>query len=86
MPVVEAQAVGTPVVVSRVSSLPEIAGSSGIYIDDPLSIDSIRSGLEKAIGLTASERLKLIKEGKENVKRFDWDISSARILSILKTV
>lgn len=86
MPVVEAQAVGTPVVVSRVSSLPEIAGESGIYIDDPMSVDCIKQALEKVLALTNSERLKLIKEGKENTKRFDWDLSAQKILNILKTV
>ena len=35
MPAVEAQAVGAVVVVSRVSSLPEVVGESGIFIDDP---------------------------------------------------
>ena len=42
MPAVEAQAVGTPIVVSRVSSLPEVAGESAIYIEDPESVDSIK--------------------------------------------
>ena len=86
MPVVEAQAVGTPVVVSRVSSLPEIAGESGIYIDDPMSVDSIKSAMDKVIALSTAERIKLIKAGKENTKRFDWDLSAQKILNILKTV
>jgi len=86
MPVVEAQAVGTPVVVSQVSSLPEIAGESGIYIEDPMSVDSIKKALDKVLALSLGERAKLIKMGKENTKRFDWDLSAQKILSILKTV
>jgi len=86
MPAVEAQAVGTPIVVSRVSSLPEVAGESAIYIEDPMSVDSIKMGLDRALTLSMGERLKLIKEGKENTKRFDWDISAQRIINILKTV
>lgn len=86
MPAVEAQAVGTPVVVSSVSSLPEVAGESAIYIEDPTSVDSIKSALDKVLLLSVGERLKLIKEGKENTKRFDWDISAQKILNILKTV
>ena len=42
----EAMAVGTPVIVSRVSSLPEICGDVATYIEDPYSIESIRSALE----------------------------------------
>ena len=86
MPPVEAQAVGTPVVVSRVSSLPEIVGESGIFIDDPMSVESIRGALEKAVSLTKVERIKIIKQGKENTKRFDWDISAKKIIDILKSV
>lgn len=84
MPVIESQAVGTPVVVTRGSSLPEIAGESAIYIEDPNSIDSIKSALEKVLGLSASNRAKIIKAGKENVKRFDWDDSAKRIINIIK--
>lgn len=86
MPAVEAQAVGTPVVLSRVSSLPEVAGPSAIYIDDPMSVESIKTALEAVLSLSITERLKLIKEGKENTKRFDWDASAQKILNILKTV
>ncbi len=86
IPPIEAQAVGTPVVVSRVSSLPEVVGESGIYIEDPESIDSIKIALDKVLNLKTSERIRIIKAGKENTKRFDWDLSAKRILDILKTV
>jgi glycosyltransferase involved in cell wall biosynthesis len=85
MPPVEAQAVGVPVIVSRVSSLPEAIGSSGIYIEDPNSVESITLALNKAICLKKSERRAIIEEGKENTKRFDWSLS-AQILEILKRV
>jgi glycosyltransferase involved in cell wall biosynthesis len=86
MPAVEAQAVGTPIVVSAVSSLPEVAGPSAIYIENPESVESIRVALEKVLALSMGERLKLIKEGKENTKRFDWDNSAQKILNIIKTI
>lgn len=86
MPVIEAQAVGTPVVVSRVSALPEVAGESAIFIEDPLSIDSIRQSLEKVVTLSLSERIRIIKAGKENSRRFDWDASAQKILAILKLI
>jgi len=86
MPAVEAQAVGAVVVVSRVSSLPEVVGESGIFIDDPESVDSIRSSLEKALSLKKAERIAHIKAGKENARRFDWSVSARKILAILKSV
>ena len=84
MPVVESQAVGVPVVVARSSSLPEIAGSSGIFIENPESIDSIRDALESVLTLTKDQREKIIKEGKENTKRFDWSTSAKKLINIIK--
>ncbi len=86
MPVIEAQAVGSPVVVSRVSALPEVAGESAIYIEDPNSVDSIRLALEQVMSLSLSERIGIIKSGKENSRRFDWDASAQKILAILKSI
>ena len=86
MPPVEAQAVGVPVVVSRESSLPEVVGASGIYIEDPRSIDSIKEGLEKVLALSKAEREAIIEVGKENTKRFDWDLSATKLLAILHQV
>ncbi len=86
IPVVEAQAVGAPVVVSRVSSLPEVAGDSAIYIEDPTSVESIKSALDKVLSLSLVERAKIIKAGKENTRRFDWGVSAQKLLNILKKI
>lgn len=84
MPPIEAQAVGVPVVVSAVSSLPEVVGASGIYIKDPQSVESIKDALEKVLSLKKSEREAIIEAGKENARRFDWNASAARVLEILR--
>lgn len=86
MPPVEAQAVGVPVVVSRTSSLPEIVGASGIYIEDEKSVESIKIALESVLSLRKNERDTIIEVGKENTRRFDWNISAQKVLEILKTV
>lgn len=86
MPPVEAQAVGVPVVISRTSSLPEVVGESGIYIEDPNSVNSIKEALEKVLSLKKSEREAIVEAGKENTRRFDWDASAAKLLAILKQV
>lgn len=84
MPPIEAQAVGTPVVVSRLSSLPEIVGSSGIYIDNPKSVENITHALEEVLSLSPAKRQDIIEKGKENTKRFNWDNSSQKILEVLR--
>lgn len=86
MPPVEAQSVGVPVVVSRVSSLPEVIGDSGIYIDDPSSPKSVKEALVKVLTLTKSEHQRIVAAGKFNAKRFDWDNSAQKLLEILENV
>ncbi len=70
LPVLEAQAVGTPVLCSNTSSLPEVAGSSAFFID-PYVEESVAEGLKK---LWSNLELKrdLIQKGKENITRFSW--------------
>ncbi|MBU1070890.1 glycosyltransferase family 4 protein [Patescibacteria group bacterium] len=86
MPPVEAQAVGVPVVVSKTSSLPEVVGDSGIYINDPRSVASIKDAIETALNLPQEKRAEIIAQGKENAKRFNWEQTSKQILKILKQI
>ncbi len=67
LPAIEAMACGTPVVVSNVANLPEIAGDSVIYVD-PHSPSSIADGILMAI----KNRQKYIKSGLKRVKSFSW--------------
>ena len=60
IPVLEAMACNTPVVVSAIASLPEVAGDAAIYIE-PKSIDSITAGMQKAV----TDREKFVKLGKK---------------------
>lgn len=79
IPVIEAMACGTPVVVSKVSSLPEICGQAAFYIEDPYSIESIKSALEKV------DRSK-VKLGLEWVKRYNWKEACLKINTVLNSV
>lgn len=68
LPVVEAQALGRPVITSDRSSLPEVAGDGAMLVD-PESVEAIRAAVVRL--LSESElRQDLIQRGFENVKRF----------------
>jgi glycosyltransferase involved in cell wall biosynthesis len=81
IPVLEAMACGTPVVVSKIASLPEVAGNAGIYID-PYNNSSIMEGIKTAIG---PERSRWVKLGLERVKMFDWEKTAQITIKCLET-
>jgi glycosyltransferase involved in cell wall biosynthesis len=68
LPILEAQAIGRPVITGDCSSMPEVAGDAACLID-PFDPSSIRLGLERVIGDPAF-RENLIRSGFENTRRF----------------
>jgi glycosyltransferase involved in cell wall biosynthesis len=68
LPILEAQAVGRPVVTSGISSMPEVAGDAAEFVD-PFDVASIRAGVRRVIE-DATHREVLIARGLENVRRF----------------
>jgi glycosyltransferase involved in cell wall biosynthesis len=68
LPIVEANAVGRPVVTSNIWSMPEVAGGAACLVD-PFDVASIRAGICRVIG-DSVYREHLVKKGLENVKRF----------------
>ena len=81
IPVIEAMACGVPVVVSRVASLPEVAGEAGIYVD-PNSIESITAGIKTAIG---PQKPQFVSAGLKRVKLFNWADSARQTILCLQT-
>jgi glycosyltransferase involved in cell wall biosynthesis len=84
LPILEAQACGTPVICSMTSSMPEVAGDAALFID-PLDVDAIDGAMERVMRDEAL-RAKLIAHGFENVKRFSWTQSALQVLDILGRV
>jgi glycosyltransferase involved in cell wall biosynthesis len=68
LPVLEAMLLGTPVVTSRASSLPEIAGEAALYVN-PYDIDEIAQAL-KTIPADADLRGELVRRGRIQAELF----------------
>lgn len=68
LPIVEAQAVGRPVVTSGILSMPEVAGDAACFVD-PLDTASIRDGVLRVIA-DEGLRARLVADGHRNVERF----------------
>lgn len=77
LPVLQAMACGCPVVTSRVSSLPEVAGKAAVLVD-PNDPGEIAEGIKKAL----KEREELIKKGKKRVKEFSWEKAARETLKV----
>jgi glycosyltransferase involved in cell wall biosynthesis len=82
IPILEAQACGTPVVCSMTSSLPEAAGDGAVFVD-PLDSDALCAAMERVMEDQAL-RGKLVRNGFENIKRFSWETSARQVLQIVR--
>ncbi|RKD32280.1 glycosyltransferase family 4 protein [Thermohalobacter berrensis] len=80
LPPLEAMTCSIPVVVSKKSSLPEVVGDSGIYVNSE-DIDSIAKGIYSIIK-NKDLREKLGFQGKERSKKFNWENTAKQVLSI----
>jgi glycosyltransferase involved in cell wall biosynthesis len=81
LPVLEAMAVGTPVVTSSVTSLPEVAGDGALLVN-PYNQDELSFALDT---LTEDERLReqLIQRGLKRAEFFAWDKTAQQTLAVL---
>ena len=84
IPLVEAMYCDVPVVASKVTSLPEIAGDAAVYVE-PDSPGSIRDGM---IRIVKEEGLRehLITKGKERRKRYSWDNTARELWKTIERV
>lgn len=84
MPIIEAQAIGRPVITSNRCSMPEAAGRAALLID-PENVDAIRAAI---LRLTHDEELrhKLITDGYRNAARFRPDKIAANYAALYREV
>lgn len=80
MPVLEAMACGVPVVTSNVSSLPEVAGKAAILVN-PLKEEEMTDAYNKILS-NEEFRKKMIEEGIEQSKKFQWKESARKLEKI----
>jgi glycosyltransferase involved in cell wall biosynthesis len=84
LPVLEAMACGTPVICSRVSSLPEVAGDAA-FLFDPSDERALASALARLAGDPAL-RAELAVRGLRRARTFTWERCAEIVLATLESV
>ncbi len=82
IPVVEAMAVGIPVLVSNVSSLPEVAGKAGLMFN-PTRVDQIEQAI-RTIWTDKKLWFKQSKQGLEQAKKFSFKKMTKEIIKVME--
>lgn len=82
-PVLEAMHCGTPVITSRTSSLPELAGDAAL-LADPLDVEAIAQHMTR-VARDEALRQQMRAAGYEQVKPFTWARAAAECLYTLVT-
>jgi len=83
--VLEAMSYGTPVVVSNVSSLPEVAGDAGVLVN-PQDIEDICRGITQILTMDESAYKTISKKSKLQANKFSWEKAARKTLEILEVV
>mgnify|MGYP000476926460 FL=1 len=84
LPVLEAMTLGTPVVTSNTSSLPEVAGDAALSID-PSDVEAQADAILKIIS-DAHFRDELIKKGKARAALFSWERTARETLQVYESI
>lgn len=79
IPILEAMKMGTPVITSNISCMPEIAGR-GAYFVDPFDPAAIAKAMD-VISNNPRVRSSLVDRGTQRVKSFSWKQSAHQLLN-----
>jgi glycosyltransferase involved in cell wall biosynthesis len=84
MPLLEAMQVGTPVITSNLTAMPEVAGGAALLVD-PFDVDDITNTMVKLLG-DDELREELRQKGREVAKAYSWKRTAEGYLKLYQSV
>ena len=84
LPPLEAMAAGTPVLVSNVSSLPEVVGDAAIKVN-PENVFDIARGIKELL-LNTKLRAELVERGHAQAASFSWQYAAQEVVKIYREI
>ncbi|WP_417690102.1 glycosyltransferase family 4 protein [Roseibium sp.] len=83
IPPLEAMILGTPVLSSSTTAMPEVLGDSVLYFD-PLNIEDISAAISQFIAMPPKARETLAQAGKKRAQHYTWTASANALLKVLE--
>lgn len=84
LPILEAMSVGTPVITSNCSSMPEIAGQAAILIN-PGDLNQIAEAMTKIV-MDEAQRDRLRRLGLQHFRKFSWNKVADKITALYNQI
>ncbi len=84
LPVLEAMALGTPVIASRTSSMPEIAGTAALFVDPKNPKDIARAMRDVLTKPAVAQRLRDV--GPKQAQHFSWQRCAEETMAVYRKV
>jgi glycosyltransferase involved in cell wall biosynthesis len=84
IPILEAMKLGTPVITSNVTAMPEVAGNAAILVD-PYSVEDMVSAISRLLQDKVL-RNELITKGKERSVGYSWDSTCRQYLKLYEEI
>ncbi len=84
LPILEAQAVGRPIITSNIYSMPEVAGNGAVFVD-PYDVSEIHFAVKQLIE-DRNHYQRMIELGYQNVKKFSAEAIAEKYMRLYEKI
>lgn len=83
IPILESFAYGLPVITANNSSLPEVAGEAGIFIEEATDYKALATKMQEVINMSEEDRKALDEKMKLQLSKFSWSQCAENLMKII---